>query len=160
LCVRWYLSFKLSSRDLVQMMAERGVVVAHTTILRWVQRYVPEFEKRWNHYAPRANGSWRCDETYIKVKGRWTYLYRQTRTNRRLSAERTPGCGRRQTLLQQSNQTHNGTPRVITLDAYAASHRAIRELKSAGSLSRHVQIRSSKYLNNVVEQDHRRVKQR
>src|SRR3954447_17600436 len=76
LCVRWYLSYKLSSRDLVNMMAERSVELAHTTILRWVQRYVPEFEKRWNRYARTVDGSWRCDETYIKVKGRWTYLYR------------------------------------------------------------------------------------
>ena len=76
LCVRWYLSFKLSSRDLVQMMSERGIVLAHTTILRWVQRYVPDFEKRWREYARPVGGSWRCDETYIRVKGRWTYLYR------------------------------------------------------------------------------------
>src|SRR5499427_1446912 len=76
LCVRWYLMFKLSSRELVQMMAERGIALAHTTILRWVQRYVPEFEKRWRRYARPVNGSWRCDETYIKVRGRWTYLYR------------------------------------------------------------------------------------
>jgi transposase-like protein len=75
-CVRWYLSFKVSCRDLVQMMTERGIALAHTTILRWVQRSVPEFEKRWNRYARPVNGSWRCDETYIKVKGRWTYLYR------------------------------------------------------------------------------------
>jgi len=58
------------------MMGERGVELAHTTILRWVQRYVPEFEKRWNRYARTVGGSWRCDETYIKVKGRWSYLYR------------------------------------------------------------------------------------
>src|SRR6266566_314057 len=57
LCVRWYLTFKLSSRDLVQMMAERGVALTHTTILRWVQRYVPEFEKRWNQYARPVGGS-------------------------------------------------------------------------------------------------------
>ena len=76
LCVRWYLSFKLSSRDLVEMMAERGIELAHTTILRWVQRYVPEFEKRWSRYARTVGGSWRCDETYIKVNGGWTYLYR------------------------------------------------------------------------------------
>src|SRR5262249_13972605 len=75
-CVRWYLSFKLSSRDLVRMMAERGVVLAHTTILRWVQRYVPEFEKSWSRYARDVDRSWRCDETYIKVRGHWTYLYR------------------------------------------------------------------------------------
>jgi transposase-like protein len=73
LCVRWYLSFKLSARDLVQMMDERGIGLAHTTILRWVQRYVPEFEKRWNLFARPVGGSWRCDETYIKVKGLWTY---------------------------------------------------------------------------------------
>jgi transposase-like protein len=76
LCVRWYLRYKLSTRDLVEMMAERGAVLVHTTILRWVQRYVPEFEKRWSRYARPVGGSWRCDETYIRVKGRWTYLYR------------------------------------------------------------------------------------
>lgn len=77
LCVRWYLRYKLSTRDLVEMMAERGVVLVHTTILRWVQRYVPEFEQRWNRYARPVGGSWRCDETYIRVKGRWSYLYGQ-----------------------------------------------------------------------------------
>ena len=76
LCVRWYLPYKLSTRDLVEMMVERGVILVHTTILRWVQHYVPEFEKCWNQYARPVGGSWRCDETYTKVKGRWTYLYR------------------------------------------------------------------------------------
>jgi len=76
LCVRWYLSYKLSYRDLVAMMGERGIAVAHTTILRWVQHYTPDFEKRWNRYARSVGGSWRCDETYIKVKGAWLYLYR------------------------------------------------------------------------------------
>jgi DDE superfamily endonuclease len=76
LCVRWYLRYKLSTRDFVEMMAERGAVLVHTTILRWVQHYVPEFEKRWSRYARPVGGSWRCDETYIRVKGRWTYLYR------------------------------------------------------------------------------------
>ena len=66
LCVRWYLSFKLSSRDLVAMMAERNIELAHTTILRWVQHYAPEFEKRWKRYARPVGGSWRMDETYIK----------------------------------------------------------------------------------------------
>ena len=76
LCVRWYITFKLSFRDLVQMMAERGITLSHTTILRWVQQYVPEFEKRWNHYARPVGDSWRVDEIYIKVKGQWVYLYR------------------------------------------------------------------------------------
>jgi transposase-like protein len=79
LCVRWYLRCKLSFRHLVQMMAERGVSLAHTTIMRWVQRYVPEFEKRWNRFARPTGRSWRVDETYVKIKGRWTYLYRADR---------------------------------------------------------------------------------
>ena len=76
LCVRWYLRYKLSFRDLVEMMSERGLQVAHTTILRWVRRYAPEFIKRWNRFGRSAGRSWRVDETYIKVRGKWTYLYR------------------------------------------------------------------------------------
>src|ERR1700730_9267768 len=144
------------------MMAERGIGVAHTTILRWVQRYVPEFEKRWSRDARPVNGSWRCDETYIKVKGRWTYLYRAVdkygRTVDFLLSERRNVAAAK--CFFRKAMRHNGTPQVITLEAYAASHRAVRELKSAGSMPRRVRIRSSKYLNNVVEQEHRRVKQR
>lgn len=76
LCVRWYITYKLSYRDLREMMAERGVDLAHTTILRWVQRYVPEFEKKWNRLARPVGSSWRVDETYIRVRGQWKYLYR------------------------------------------------------------------------------------
>src|SRR5215469_16044892 len=76
LCVRWYLSFKLSYRDLVSMMGERGIGLVHTTILRWVQYYTPEFEKRWKRLSRTVGGSWRMDETYVKVRGQWVYLYR------------------------------------------------------------------------------------
>ncbi len=76
LCVRWYLRYKLSFRDLVEMLAERGLSLAHTTIMRWIQHYAPEFEKRWNRFARPVGRSWRVDETYVKIKGRWTYLYR------------------------------------------------------------------------------------
>src|SRR5580693_3901801 len=79
LCVRWHLRFKLSFRDLVEMMAERGLSIAHTTIMRWVHHYAPEFERRWNRFAQPAGASWRVDETYVKVSapgcictGRWT----------------------------------------------------------------------------------------
>jgi transposase-like protein len=76
LSVRWYLRYKLSLRDLVEMMAERGLSRAHTTILRWVQRYTPEFVKRWSRFATPTGRSWREDETYPKIRGRWVYLYR------------------------------------------------------------------------------------
>ncbi len=159
LCVRWYLSYKLSSRDLVDMIGERGIELAHTTILRWVQRYVPEFEKRWSRHARSVGGSWRCDETYVKVKGRWTYLYRAVDKQGRtvdflLTAKRDVAAAKR---FFQKAMNGNGTPRVITLDAYAASHRAVRELKAEGKMPKRVRVRSSKYLNNGIEQDHRRV---
>jgi transposase-like protein len=162
LCVRWYLSFKLSSRDLVQMMAERGIALAHTAILRWVQRYVPEFEKRWSRYALPVGDSWRVDETYLKVKGQWVYLYRAVdkagRTVDFLLSKRRDITAAKRFFSRATGQ--HGAPRVITLDGYAASHRAVAKLKEVGILPRCVQVRSSKYLNNVVEQDHRRIKQR
>src|ERR1039457_419785 len=76
LCVRWHLCYKLSFRGLVEMMAERGMDLLHTTIMRWVQRYSLEFEKRWSRFARKVGRSWRVDEMYLKVRGRWTYLYR------------------------------------------------------------------------------------
>ena len=162
LCVRWYLSFKLSSRDLVEIMSERSIALAHTTILRWVQRYVPEFEKLWKRYARPVGGSWRCDETYIKVKGRWTYLYRAVDKQGRtvdflLSEKRDVAAAKRFFSKAMKN---NGPLRVITLDAYAASHRAVAEMKSARTMPRRVGVRSNKYLNNIIEQDHRRIKHR
>jgi transposase-like protein len=106
--------------------------------------------------------SWRCDETYIRVKGRWTYLYRAVdkldRTVDFLLSERRDVAAAKR-FFSKAMKKH-GTPRVITLDAYAASHRAITELQSTGTLVRCVEIRSSKYLNNLIEQDHRRIKQR
>ena len=156
LCVRWYLSFKLSSRDLVEMMAERRIGLAHTTILRWVQRYVPEFEKRWSRYARTVGGSWRCDETYIKVNGGWTYLYRAVDKQGRtvdfwLSGRRDVAAAK---AFFRKSMKQNGAPRVITLDAYAASHRAIADLKAEGKMPKRVRVRSSKFLNNGIEQDH------
>src|SRR5258705_6123594 len=76
LCVRWYITYRLSYRDLVAMMAERGVNISHTTIMRWVIRYVPEFEKRWNRFARSIGRFWRADVTYISIPRTWHYLYR------------------------------------------------------------------------------------
>src|SRR6202142_1769299 len=76
LCVRWYLRFKLSFRVLVEMMAERGLSLAHTKIMRWVHHYAPVFERRLKRFAPPAGSSWRVDETYVKIRGKWVDLYR------------------------------------------------------------------------------------
>ena len=162
LCVRWYLSYKLSYRDLVAMMNERGIDLAHTTILRWVQHYSPEFEKRWNRYGRSVGGSWRCDETYIKVKGEWMYLYRAVDKAGKtvdfyLSRKRDVNAAK--AFLRKAMKGQR-IPTKITLDAYAASHRAVADLKDTCELPKRVLVRSCKYLNNVVEQDHRRVKHR
>jgi transposase-like protein len=162
LCVRWYLSYKLSYRDLVAMMSERGIGLAHTTILRWVQHYTPEFEKRWQRYARSVGGSWRMDETYLKVRGEWTYLYRAVDKQGYsidffLSRKRDVNAAK--AFLRKAMKSQR-VPTKITLDAYAASHRAVADLKGNGELPTRVQVRTSKYLNNLIEQDHRRIKQR
>ena len=162
LCIRWYLSYKLSYRDLVAMMGERGIDLAHTTILRWVQHYTPEFEKRWKRYARPVGGSWRTDETYVRVKGEWMYLYRAVDKAGKtvdfyLSRKRDANAAK--AFLRKAMKGQR-VPTKITLDAYAASHRAVADLKDAGELPKRVVLRSSKYLNNLIEQDHRRIKQR
>src|SRR5262245_38048299 len=162
LCVSWYASFKLSFRDLVIMMADRGISLAHTTILRWVQHYLPEFEKRWRRYARPVGGSWRMDETYIKVRGQWVYLHRAVDKAGKtvdffLSRRRDVHAAK---SFLRSAMKNTRKPTKITLDAYAASHPAVREMKEAGELPQRVKVRSSQYLNNLIEQDHRRVKHR
>ncbi len=159
--VRWYVSYKLSYRDVCELMAERGVTVVHTTLMRSVQRYVPVFEKRWMKYARPTGSSWRVDETYIRVKGKWTYLYRAVDKQGRtvdflLSEKRDKAAAKRFFTRAIGN---NGAPEKITLDGYEATHRAVADLKDAGALPAGTKVRTSKYLNNLVEQDHRRVKQ-
>ena len=162
LCVRWYLSFKSSYRDLVSMMNERGICLAHTTILRWVQHYTLEFEKRWKRYARPVGGSWRMDETYIKVRGAWVYLYRAVDKAGKtvdfyLSRRRDVNGAK---VFLRKAMKGQRVPSKVTLDAYAALHRAVVDLKRSGELPKRVQVRSSKYLINLVEQDHRRIKHR
>lgn len=163
LCVRWYLRYKLSFRDLVEMMAERGLSLAHTTILRWVGRYASEFAKRWNRFGRSCGRSWRVDETYIKVHGKWVYLYRavdkagQT-IDFRLS--RTRDVAAAKAFFKKAIRHEGRPPHTITLDGYAASHRAVREMRDDGILPKRTKMRSSKYLNNLIEQDHRGIKSR
>ena len=79
--VRWYLKYPLSYRNLKEMMAERGVEVDHSTIMRWVHQYSPEIEKKIRRHLRPTNDSWRVDETYIRVKSEWKYLYRAVDSN-------------------------------------------------------------------------------
>jgi transposase-like protein len=127
-----------------------------------VQRCVPEFEKRWQCYVRPVGTSWRVDETYIKVRGRWTYLYRavdrQGLTVDFLLSERRDIAAAKRFFIRAIEQ--HGAPEQITLDGYPVAHSAVAELKKRGVLRPQVKVRTSKYLNNLVEQDDRRVKQR
>ena len=162
LCVRWYLRFKLSLRDLVEMVGgARSLVGAHDDHAVG-QRYAPEFVKRWNRVGKPVGSSWRVDETYVKIRGEWCYLYRAVdragkTVDFRLSAKRDVAAAK--AFLGKAVKSH-GVPQTITLDGYAASHRAVREMKAEGLLPKDAKCRSSKYLNNQVEQDHRGVKLR
>src|SRR5215475_9122615 len=160
--VRWYVTYKLSFRDVCELMAERGVTVVHTTVLRWVQRFVPVFEKMWKRYARPVGSSWRVDETYIKVKCKWSYLYRAVDQQGRtvdflLSKNRDKAAAVRFFRKAIGN---NEVPEKITLDGSQASRQAVAELKAKGVLPAQTLVRTSKYLNNMIEQDHRKVKQR
>ena len=147
LCVRWYISYRLSYRDLVAMMAERGVSVSHTTIMRWVIRYVPEFEKRWNRFARSIGSSWRVDETYISIKGKWHYLYRAVdKQGRSIDFMLRPdrGIAAAQAFFRKALASHpDRAPRKVTLDGHAPSHRALRLLRREHPAWRRVRVSNS-----------------
>ena len=215
LCVRWYLRYALSYRDLEEMMLERGLQVDHTTIYRWVQHYAPELEKRCRPHLKACNDSWRVDETYIKVRKSWMYLYRAvdsegntlefllSPTRDAEAAKRfflkalhstvcsAPGALPLEELVEEPavladpittpsvpgvitvdpdaaspveepttvdpNPTPSA-PRVINVDKHATYPKAIADLKAAGLLPESVKLRQVKYLNNLIEQDHRFIK--
>ena len=160
--VRWYLMFPVSYRDLALMLADRGVEVAHTTLFRWIQAYAPEIDKRIRPHLRLSNGSWRVDETYIRVKGRWTYLYRAVDSRGQtidfLLSARRDGAAAKRFFRKALGQPHAANPRTITVDKNPAYPCAVTEMKANGELRRSSLLRQAKFLNNVVEQDHRRVK--
>src|SRR5450631_475055 len=164
LCVRWYITYRLSYRDLVEMTAERGVEVAHSSILRWVTGYVPEFEKRWGRFSKPAGTSWRVDETYVSINAKWHYLYRAVdkhgntvdfllRPDRGISAAQA-------FFLKALASTLLRAPRKVTLDGHVPSHRALWLLRREYPCWRNAKVRTNKYLNNIIEQDHRAIKRR
>jgi transposase, IS6 family len=164
LCVRWYLRYALSYRDLEEMMNERGLALDHTTIYRWVQAYAQELEKRIRPHLRPTTDSYRVDETYVKIKGKWKYLYRAVDSTGQtidfmLSARRDKRAAKR--FFRKMLKTAKGqSPRVINVDKNQAYPPAIEELKNEGVLAATSQLRQCKYLNNILEQDHRFIKRR
>jgi transposase-like protein len=160
--VRWYCCYPISYRQLEEMMCDRGVEVDHSTLSRWVRKYAPELDKRCRPHLKPTNDSWRVDETYIKVKGEDRYLYRAVDSEGKtldflLTAKRDAQAAKR-FFRKALNAVHTQEPRVINVDKNAAYPKAMDELKEKEELSLQVDLRQNKYLNNLVEQDHRAIK--
>jgi transposase-like protein len=158
LCVRWYCKYGISYRDLAEMMQERGVAVDPSTIFRWVQRYAPEIEKRVRQYQGKRSGSWRVDETYVRVGGKWKYLFRAVDKHGRLIdfmlSDRRNTRAAYRFLRKALKMMGDYPPSSITADRLASYPKAIRRLQSEGLLSKNVEHRTSNYLNNIIEADH------
>ena len=168
LVVRWYLSYSLSYRDLEEMKLERGTKVDHSTLNRWVIEYAPllENEFRKNH-KKKTDSSWRMNETYIKIKGVWNYLYRAVdkegdTIDFMLSKHRDEASAKAFFIKAMGS---SGLPEKITLDKSGANKAGIDAinlqlilLALLGCTLIQIQIRQIKYLNNIVEQDHRGIK--
>ncbi|WP_189644405.1 IS6 family transposase [Mesorhizobium sp. M9A.F.Ca.ET.002.03.1.2] len=169
LCVRWYLAYNLSLRDLEEMMAERGLRVDHSTVHRWVVRFAPQLLERFNRRKRTVTGKWHMDETYIKVGRRWMYLcraiysvgdtveflfseHRDLRAAKRFFRKALERHGRPQRIVIDGSQTNREA--IITCDG--ESRLRDRSRRS----SKPIRIRRSQYLNNRIEQDHRRIKRR
>jgi len=163
-CVRWYCKYGISYRDLEEMMEERGVDVDHTTIYRWVQHFAPEMEKRlrW-YYRPSGSTSWQIDETYVKVKGVWKYLYRAIDKEGRtldffLSHTRSTAMAKRFLCKALRGQKSYDRPDTINTDKNPAYGAALKEMKDEGRCDVELQHRQVKYLNNRLEADHGKLK--
>jgi putative transposase len=169
LCVRWYLAYNLSLRNLEEMMAERGISVDHATIHRWIVRYSPELLKRFNSRKRAVTAKWHVDETYIKVRGRWTYLYRAIDRHGDtvefwFSERRNLSAAKR--FLRKALIRH-GRPERIVIDGSQTNREAILSCDAESRLQdrsrrrlKPIRIRQSAYLNNRIEQDHRAIKRR
>src|SRR5919112_90988 len=164
LCVRWYCRYSLSYRDLEGMMRERGLAVDHVTIFRWVQRYAPEINKRLRPHLKMSGTSYRLDETYVKVGKEWKYLYRAIDSTGQtiefmLSARRDVSAANR-FFRKLMRADHRRLPFTIGTDKHASYPEAFSTSVRENVLPPDCKLRRVKYLNNVIEQDHRAIRRR
>ncbi|HHL2459775.1 TPA: IS6 family transposase [Yersinia enterocolitica] len=161
-CVRWYLAYSLSLRNLEEMMVERGVIVDHSTLHRWVIRLVPLLGKVFRRHKRAVGCRWRMDETYIKIKGQWKYLYRAVDTDGQtidflLTTKRDTAAALR---FFRKAIRHQGEPEIVTIDKSGANTAALTTLNADKPEDETMTVRQNKYLNNLIEQDHRNIKRR
>ena len=159
--VRWYVAYALSYRNIEELMAERGVLVDHSTINRWVINYSPKLEAEFtSHYKRNVGSSWRMDETYIKIKGQWNYLYRAVDKSGAtidfmLSKNRDKKAAKR---FFSKAISSSEKPEKVTIDKSGSNNAALISINKDLDENAKIEIRQIKYLNNIVEQDHRFIK--
>ncbi|MGP2408159.1 IS6 family transposase [Yersinia sp. 2553 StPb PI] len=161
-CVCWYLAYALSLRNLEEMMAERGIIVDHSTLHRWVIRRVPLLDKAFRRHKRSVGRRWRMDKTDIKVKGQWKYLYRAVDSSGQtldflLTAKRDAATV---LLFFRKATRHHDEPETVNLDKSGANTAALATLNAEKPDEEAITVRQSKYLNNLIEQDHRNIKRR
>jgi transposase, IS6 family len=163
-CVRWYCRFSLSLRDLEELMAERGLTVDHTTIWRWIQRYGPELHRRLRGHVKLKSTTWHMDETFVRIAGRWLYLFRavdsQGQTVDFYLSETRDREAAKSFLKKALANPDNRPPRVFARDGLRSYSAAIRELQGEGQLIQRCRQRTKRYANNRIESDHRSIKRR
>jgi transposase-like protein len=164
LCVRWYCRSSLSYRDVEEMMRERGLTVDHVTVFRWVQRYAPEINKRLRPHLKMSGTSYRLDETYVKVGKEWKYLYRAIDSTGQtiefmLSAKRDVSAAKR-FFKKLMRADHRRLPFTVGTDKHASYPEAFAASVEEKVLPPDCKLRRVKYLNNVIEQDHRAIRRR
>ncbi|WP_429500403.1 IS6 family transposase (plasmid) [Robbsia andropogonis] len=160
LCVRWYVAYPLSLRQLEEMMAERGIAVDHSTVHRWALKLLPLLEKAFRRCKRRVGTSWRMDETYVRIGGEWRYLYRAVdkagnTVDFLLRARRDKAAA--QAYFEKAIE-RNGEPETVTIDKSGSNLAALKAINAKREIP--IKIRQQKYLNNLVEQDHRAIKRR
>jgi IS6 family transposase len=156
--------YPLSYEHVAELLAERGLEVDASCIWRWVQTYAPEINKRCRPHLKPTNKSYRIDETYLRIKGKDRYLYRAVDSTGQtidflLTAKRDTAAAKR-FLVKAMEASGSAMPRVINVDKNPAYLAAVEALKADGTVPRRVRLRQCKYLNNIIEQDHRTVKKR
>jgi len=161
-CVRWYLRFSLSLRDIEELMAERGLCVDHTTMWRWTQTYAPEVQRRLHGQLKPKGSTWHIDETFVKIAGQWMYLFRAVDSSGQtvdfyLSETRDREAAK--CFLKKARASpDNRPPHVFARDGLRSYPAAIRELQNEGQLRRSCRHRTRRYANNRIESDHRHIK--
>ena len=161
-CLYFKFKYSLSYRDIEELSRIRGFNIDHSNIQRWVERFTPLLNKRFRSRKQNVNGSWRMDETYIKVKGKWCYLYRAVdkygfTIDFCLRAKRDTVSAK--AFFRKAIKQH-GKPLKVNVDKSGANKCALDSINDNYPVGQKIEIRQNKYLNNIIEQDHRFIKRR